>query len=78
MIRCPRCTGLTITQYEETRCLLCGWYFNPPLDIPMREAYARKGKCLDCQSSVEAGYVRCAEHRAYQKQYAAERASREA
>lgn len=32
---CPRCTGLVITQYGETRCLLCGYYPRPaePLDV---------------------------------------------
>ena len=27
---CPRCSGLVVTQYGETSCLLCGWHFHPP------------------------------------------------
>ncbi len=27
--KCPRCKGLVVTQYDETRCLPCGWYLQP-------------------------------------------------
>lgn len=32
---CPRCQGFVITQYEETRCLLCGWILNVPVADPI-------------------------------------------
>jgi len=41
---CPRCTGFVLTQYEETRCLACGWYDNPPTAVPTREPFWRTGK----------------------------------
>ncbi len=30
-MKCPRCQGLVVTQYGETRCLICAWYLNEPL-----------------------------------------------
>lgn len=45
---CPRCRGLVVTQYEETRCLICGWMKNDPLPEPAREPYWRIDKCLNC------------------------------
>ncbi len=27
--RCPRCNGFVLTQYSETRCLICAWYLSP-------------------------------------------------
>jgi len=26
---CPRCNGFILTQYDETRCLICAWYLQP-------------------------------------------------
>lgn len=60
---CPRCKGLVVTQYSETRCLLCAWYLNPVYPEPMRERYHRKDLCLNCSEKVEAGYKTCAKCR---------------
>jgi primosomal protein N' len=27
---CQRCGGLVVTEYGETHCIPCGWYFHPP------------------------------------------------
>jgi RecJ-like exonuclease len=32
---CPRCAGLAINLYGDTRCLLCGWYAVHPLADPI-------------------------------------------
>jgi hypothetical protein len=38
---CPRCHGLVISQYEDTRCLICGWYQHPE-PVPLKE-YPNRG-----------------------------------
>jgi len=32
---CPRCQGFLLTQFRETRCLLCAWYLNVPVNPPI-------------------------------------------
>lgn len=29
---CPRCQGFVLTLYDETRCILCDWYYSPPVE----------------------------------------------
>lgn len=64
-MNCPRCSGLVITQYGETRCLLCGYYKND--HIP--DAIIVSTKCMDCQARPVPGKMRCQEHLDYQHQY---------
>ena len=52
---CPRCHGCVITQYEETRCLSCGWYDNPPVSVPVFMAR----HCYDCREPAVEGKARC-------------------
>lgn len=47
---CPRCAGLVITQYEDTRCLLCGWYYCPPVLPPIEPNLNRRWESTLCGS----------------------------
>ena len=73
MNHCPRCRGLVVQQYEETRCLLCGWRLNEPLPVTPRDPYMRKEKCIDCLAPREAGYTHCPKCRAWKKRVAEEK-----
>lgn len=66
---CPRCTGFVVTQYDETRCLICGWYRNDPPPKPAREPYWRIGKCLNCARSAVVGKKYCQVCLDYMVQY---------
>lgn len=43
--QCPRCQGCIVTQYEETRCLSCGWYLQP-LPLPQEPTMMKSGAVL--------------------------------
>lgn len=62
---CPRCAGLVVTQYGETRCLLCGWRPCEPEEVasilgPMRDW--GPDRCLDCGEPALRRKKYCAQH----------------
>lgn len=65
---CPRCKGLVVTQYEETRCLICSWYLQP-IPVDYREPFQRRETCTNCINKVETGYSQCSKCRIYQRDY---------
>jgi len=44
---CIRCGGFVLTQYGETRCLICAWYYNPPLPDPLIGPRDHN-RCVNC------------------------------
>ena len=43
--QCPRCQGLVMTQYDETKCLCCGWY-RQPIPLPQEPTMMKSGANL--------------------------------
>ena len=43
--QCPRCHGLVVTAYDETRCVACGWYLHP-LPLPQEPTMMKSGASL--------------------------------
>lgn len=70
---CPRCQGCVVTQYDETRCMNCGWMQNEPLSVPAREPYWRIGKCLNCRRKAANGKKHCQVCMDYMVQYRKQR-----
>jgi hypothetical protein len=67
-MNCPRCSGLIVTQYDETRCLQCGWYDNPPYAESIRDAYD-KICCRNCKRKPVKGKSLCQSCLDYQVDY---------
>ena len=42
---CPRCRGLVLTMYGDTRCVCCGWY-RQPLPLPQEPDMMKSGPVL--------------------------------
>mgnify|MGYP001582108851 CR=1 FL=1 len=42
---CPRCNGMVLTAYSETRCVNCGWV-RQPLPLPQELTMQKSGPCL--------------------------------
>ena len=42
---CPRCTGLIVTAYGDTKCLCCGWY-RQPIPLPQETNMMKSGASL--------------------------------
>ena len=43
--QCPRCCGLVVTAYEETRCIPCGWRLMP-IPLPQQPTMHKSGANL--------------------------------
>ncbi len=65
---CPRCQGFVLMQFEETRCLSCGWYDNPPYQECIRDPYDRI-KCRNCANKAVPGKGLCEPCLEYQRTY---------
>jgi hypothetical protein len=80
--RCPHCIGgCLVMQYDETwclRCLNCGWYHNPPSEIPAREPFWRVEKCQNCRRKPLSGKKYCGRCHDYMIRYRAKKKARRA
>lgn len=43
--QCPRCCGLVVIEYEDVRCLCCGWYLQP-IPLPQETNMMKSGASL--------------------------------
>lgn len=69
---------LLVTQYDETWCLNCGWYHNPPSEIPAREPFWRVEKCQNCRRKPLSEKKYCQRCYDYMLRYRAKKKARRA
>lgn len=61
-MNCLRCSGLIVKEYDVTRCVNCGYFFNPPhvepiMTNPFRQW--RPDRCEMCGLSARRGKKTC-------------------
>ena len=68
-MRCGKCQGLIVTEYEESRCLNCGCRPFEVVRAPDEPKQGLRRRCTNCQEKAVAGHNYCQTHLDYFVEY---------